>query len=249
MSAEGATTERLDHQRLLRLIIGWGAAALLPGIVTINQRVILAYIVWGIGFFVALGLFIVIARLTQTTELWPWMTASILPWVVNLSVPDNPMYIPVLVIAAGAFGAWIYLRSTSRDRLLHDGVEGTGTVIEVIEPKAVNAVVNNGYVRRSVRVTVTRADKVKTYEAVVRDLFKVEELPRPGDELPLRIDPEDAKRVVLVPPEKPVAPPAEEEQPAAEAVEPGEPDEVTDAEAADDADDVVSDEEEATERS
>jgi hypothetical protein len=243
VSAEGATTERLDHQQLLRLIIGWGAAALLPGIVTINQRVILAYIVWGIGFFVALGLFIVIARLTQTTELWPWMTASILPWVVNLSVPDNPMYIPVLVIAAGAFGAWIYLRSTSRDRLLHDGVEGTGTVIEVIEPKAVNAVVNNGYVRRSVRVTVTRADKVKTYEAVVRDLFKVEELPKPGDELPLRIDPEDAKRVVLVPPEKPVAPPAEA---AVEVVEPGEPSEVTDAE---EADDVASDEDETTERS
>lgn len=243
MSAEGATTERLDHQRLLRLIIGWGAAALLPGIVTINQRVILAYIVWGIGFFVALGLFIVIARLTQTTELWPWMTASILPWVVNLSVPDNPMYIPVLVIAAGAFGAWIYLRSTSRDRLLHDGVEGTGTVIEVIEPKAVNAVVNNGYVRRSVRVTVTRADKVKTYEAVVRDLFKVEELPKPGDELTLRIDPEDAKRVVLVPPEKPVVPPAEA---AVEVVEPGEPNEDTDAE---EADDVASDEDEPTERS
>ena len=92
-------------------------------------------------------------------------------------------------------------------------------------------------------MTVTRADKVKTYEAVVRDLFKVEELPKPGDELPLRIDPEDAKRVVLVPPEKPVAPPAEA---AVEVVEPGEPNEVTDAE---EADDVASDEDETTERS
>jgi hypothetical protein len=63
--------------------------------------------------------------------------------------------------------------------------------------------VNNGYLRRSVRVNVERADKKKMYEAVVRDLFKVDELPSPGDRIPLRIDPEDAKRVVMVPAEKP----------------------------------------------
>ena len=73
----------------------------------------------------------------------------------------------------------------------------------LVEPKAINTVVNNGYLRRSVRVTVERADKKKTYEAVVRDLFKVDELPSPGDRIPLRIDPEDAKRVVMVPAEKP----------------------------------------------
>ena len=58
---------------------------------------------------------------------------------------------------------------------------------------------NNGYVRRSVRLTVERPDKTKTYEAVLRDLFKVEELPSPGDKIALRIDPEDAKRVAAVP--------------------------------------------------
>ena len=205
-TTEASTTEaRLDRPLLRKLLGMWAAFALLPGIVTINQPVVLAYVVWGIGFFAALALFITIARITQTTDLWPWLVASILPWVVNLAVPATPMYIPVLILAAGAFVAWIYLRSSATDRLLHEGVDGTGVVIEVIEPKAINAVVNNGYVRRSVRVTVERADKIKTYEAVVRDLFKVEELPSPGDRLPLRIDPEDAKRVVMVPPEKPAA--------------------------------------------
>jgi hypothetical protein len=205
VTEDGVTAQRLDRQRLLKLLIGWGAAVLLPGIVIINQPVILAYIVWGLGFFAALALFVVIAKMTQTTDLWPWLVASVLPWVVNLSAPDNPMYIPVLVVAVGVFAAWIYLRSSATDRLLHDGVEGTGTVIEVIEPKAINAVVNNGYVRRSVRLTVERPDKPNSYEAVLRDLFKVEELPKPGDKIALRIDPEDAKRVAAVSAEKPAA--------------------------------------------
>ena len=205
VAEEGVTEDRLDH-RLLRKLLGmWAGFALLPGIVTINQPVVLAYAVWAIGFFAALGLFITIARITQTTDLWPWLAASVLPWLINLAVPANLMYIPVFVIAVGVFVARIYLRSSAIDRLLHDGLDGTGVVIEVIEPKAISAVVNNGYVRRSVCVTVERADKIKTYEAVVRDLFKVEELPSPGDRLPLRIDPEDAKRVVMVPPEKPAA--------------------------------------------
>ena len=205
MTEDGVTEERLDRQRLLKLLIGWGAAVLLPGIVIINPPVMLAYVVWGIGFFVALALFVVIAKMTQTTDLWPWLVASVVPWVVNLSAPNNPMYIPVLVVAVGVFAAWIYLRSSATDRLLPDGVEGTGTVIEVSEPQAINAVVNNGYVRRSVRLTVERPDKTQTYEAVLRDLFKVEELPKPGDKIPLRVDPEDAKRIAAGPVEKPAA--------------------------------------------
>ena len=205
MTEEGVTAKRLDRPRLLKLLGGWAAAVLLPGIITINQPVVLAYVVWGSGFFAALGLFVVIAKMTQTTDMWPWLVASVLPWVINLSVPDNPIYIPVYVVAVGVFAARIFLRSSATDRLLHEGLDGTGTVIEVIEPKAITAVVNNGYVRRSVRLTVERPDKTKTYEAILRDLFKVEELPSPGDKIPLRIDPEDAKRVAAVPVDKPAA--------------------------------------------
>ena len=106
------------------------------------------------------------------------------------------------------------------DRLLHEGLEGTGTVIEVVEPKAINAVVNNGYVRRSVRLTVERPDKTKTYEAVLRDLFKVGDLPLPGHRIPLRIDPEDAKRVAAVPArkaDKPSEEPSDQDEPTSEA--------------------------------
>ena len=206
MNQDGVTAERLDRTQLLKLLSGWAAAVLLPGIITINQPIILAYVVWGIGFFAALALFIAIAKMTQTTDMWPWLFASVLPWVVNLSVPDNPIYIPVFIVAVGVFAARIFLRSSATDRLLHEGIDGTGTVIEVIEPKAINAVVNNGYVRRSIRLTVERPDKTKTYEATLRDLFKFEELPSPGDKIPLRIDPEDAKRVAAVPVDKPDEP-------------------------------------------
>lgn len=211
VASGGVPADRLDRRKLLNLLVMWAAAVLLPGILAIpwagrgrEEFQIPAYVFWVVGFLIQLFVFTAIAKLTETTQMSAWIFISVVPWVVNLTVPDNPMYIPVLVIAVGVFAAWVFLRSSATDRLVHDGLDGTGVVVEVIEPKAINAVVNNGYVRRSVRVTVERADKIKTYEAVVRDLFKVDELPSPGDRLPLRIDPEDAKRVVLVPVEKPV---------------------------------------------
>jgi len=210
---DGVTEDRLDRRLLLRLLGMWAGLVLLPGIITINQPVVIAYIFWGLGFFASLVVFISIARMTQTTELWPWLVASVLPWVINLAVPANPLYIPVFVIAAGGFAAWIFVRASAADRLMHEGVEGTGVVVEVVEPKATSAVVNNGYVRRSVRLRVERPDKVKTYEAVLRDLFNVDELPSPGDKIALRIDREDAKRVAVVPvakPEEPSEEPVEE---------------------------------------
>ena len=212
MTDDDVPAGRLDRRQLLNLLVAWEGAVLLPGILAIpwagrglDEFQIPAYVLWGLGFLIQLFLFTVIAKLSGTTQMWAWAFTSVVPWVVNLTVPDNPMYIPVFVVAVGVFAAWIFLRSTATDRLLHDGLDGTGVVIEVVEPKAIKTVVNNGYVRRSVRVTVERADKKKTYEAVVRDLFKVEELPSSGDRIRLRIDPEDAKRVVMVPVERSVA--------------------------------------------
>jgi hypothetical protein len=210
VTQDGVPAERLDRVRLRNLLAIWAASVLLPGIIAIpwagrglEEFQIPAYLLWGLGFLAQLFLFTAIAKVSETTQMWAWILTSVLPWVINLTVPDNPQYIPVFVVAVGVFAAWIYLRSSATDRLLHDGLDGTGVVIEVVEPKAINTVVNNGYVRRTVRVTVERADKKKTYEAVVRDLFKVDELPSPGDRIPLRIDPEDAKRVVMVPVEEP----------------------------------------------
>lgn len=200
------TAPRLDRRRLLTLLGAWAVAVLLPGIFAIpwagrgmEEFQIPAYVLWGVGFFVQLGLFNTIATMTGATDMAPWLVTSITPWVVNLTVPDNPMYIPVFILGVGLFAAWIYLRTAAADQLLHEGVVGTGTVIEVVEPKAFHVAVNNGYVRRSVRLTVERPDKHKTYEAVVRDLFKVDELPQPGDKVALRVDPEDATRVMADP--------------------------------------------------
>jgi hypothetical protein len=202
-AAQPTQSPKLDHRHLVKLLGGWTAAVLLPGIVTINQPVLVAYVFWGLGFVAALALFIRIARITDTTDLWPWLVASILPWAVNVTVPDVPISIAVFVLAAGLFAGWIFRQASVSDRLQHAGVPGTGTVIELIEPKFAGAAVNNGYVRRSVRLTVERPDKTKTYQAVLRDLFKVEELPAPGDKIALRIDPEDATRVAAVPAAKP----------------------------------------------
>lgn len=221
-AAQPTQTHRLDQRRLLKLLGGWAAAVLLPGIVTIYQPVLVAYVFWGLGFVAALALFIRIARITDTTDLWPWLVASILPWAVNVTVPDIPISIPVFVLAAGLFAGWIFRQASASDRLQYAGVPGTGTVIELIEPKFTGAAVNNGYARRSVRLTVDRPDKTKTYQAVLRDLFKVEELPAPGDTIALRIDPEDATRVAAVPvakadePAEPIEEPSDENETSSE---------------------------------
>jgi hypothetical protein len=215
-AAQPTQSPKLDHRHLVKLLGGWTAAVLLPGIVTINQPVLVAYVFWGLGFVAALALFIRIARITDTTDLWPWLVASILPWAVNVTVPDVPISIAVFVLAAGLFAGWIFRQASVSDRLQHAGVPGTGTVIELIEPKFAGAAVNNGYVRRSVRLTVERPDKTKTYQAVLRDLFKVEELPAPGDKIALRIDPEDATRVAAMPVAKPEREPEPHDEPSGE---------------------------------
>jgi hypothetical protein len=58
--------------------------------------------------------------------------------------------------------------------------------------------VNDGYVRRSVRVSVTRPDKAMAYEAVLRDLFRVDELPKPGDTIALQVDPANATSIAAI---------------------------------------------------
>jgi hypothetical protein len=184
--------ERLDRNSLQKLLGAWVAAVLLPGIVTVDQPVLLAYVFWGIGFIAALVLFIRIATLTTTTELWPWLVASVLPWIVDLAAPKSLLYLLVLVPATGLFAVWIYRRASAADRLLHEGVPGTGTVIEVIEPRFAGPAVNDGFLHRSVRVSVTRPDKAMAYEAVLRDVFKVDELPKPGDTIALKVDPANA---------------------------------------------------------
>jgi hypothetical protein len=195
-------TPRLDPRQLLTLLGWWAGAVLVPGIIAIpwagrgrEEFQIPAYVLWGLGYLAQMVIFAVVAKITRTTELWAWLVASVLPWMVDLISPDNPMYISVFILAVGLFAAWIYLRSMAADRLLHDGIPGTGTVLGVIEPRFASLAVNNGYIRRSVRVSVSRPDKALEYDAVLRDLFREDELPKPGDTIELRVDPEDAMRI------------------------------------------------------
>lgn len=190
---------RLDRRQLGVLLSVWAATALIPGIITVDRPVLLAYVVWGIGFVASLALFITIAQITKTTEMWPWLAAPILPWVIDIAVPHSWLWIPVLALATGGFAYWMFRGADIADRLLHEGVPGTGTVLGLVEPRFTGAMVNDGFVRRSVRVRVERPDKALPYEAVLRDLFRADALPDTGDTIDLQVDPHDAMRIVKRP--------------------------------------------------
>ncbi|HUQ00386.1 MAG TPA: hypothetical protein VM093_07990 [Aeromicrobium sp.] len=196
---KAGTPPRLDRRQLGILLGVWAATAVIPGIITVDRPVMLAYVVWGIGFIASLALFITIAQITKTTEMWPWLAAPVLPWVVDIAVPHSWLWIPVVVIATGAFAVWLFRGADIADRLLHEGVPGTGTVLGLVEPRFAGAVVNDGFVRRGVRLQVERPDKAKSYEAVLRDVFRADRLPQPGDTIDLQVDPKDATRVVKRP--------------------------------------------------
>jgi hypothetical protein len=61
-----------------------------------------------------------------------------------------------------------------------------------------NMVVNNVYVRRSLRVEV-EAPGLPRYEAVITDLFEMFAIPQRGAVLPVRIDPARPDELALDP--------------------------------------------------
>lgn len=54
---------------------------------------------------------------------------------------------------------------------------------------AINVVVNNVYIKRTLRLRIERSDGVPPYEAKYRGTFMLGEIPSPGSVLVLRVDP------------------------------------------------------------
>jgi len=70
-------------------------------------------------------------------------------------------------------------------------------VLEVEKP-LMNVVINNVYIRRTLRLRIERADGVAPYEAKFKGTFMLGEIPGVGSAVPLRVDPNNPRHFEAV---------------------------------------------------
>ena len=104
----------------------------------------------------------------------------------------------VAAVIALAFAGEMYFAEYRRDQLRPNGIRATGTVLEVIEPKFWNVIVNSAYIYRTVRLRITRSDGVAPYEHKMRGLYMFGNVPDEGDKFALRVDPGDPNHFIVV---------------------------------------------------
>ena len=178
-------------RRLHLLLIVWCVLLLAPGLfeaignATLNGTLAL---VWVVGYLAQFGVFMWIMNLVAEQKVLWWFIASILPWVVDWSVPASPWLLLAWAPVAIAVAIWVGRFSERVKSLQEQGIRATGTVLEVFKPW-MNVVVNNVYIRRRVRLRIQREDGTPAYEGILKGLFMLGKIPSVGDRLHLRVDP------------------------------------------------------------
>ncbi|HET9283122.1 MAG TPA: SHOCT domain-containing protein [Candidatus Angelobacter sp.] len=178
-------------RRLHLLLIVWCVLLLAPGLFeaaghsTLNGTLAA---IWVVGYLVQFGVFMWIMNLVAEQKVLWWFIASMLPWVIDWSVPSSSWLLLPWAAVAIAAATWIGRVTQRATSLQEHGVRATGTVLEVFKPW-MNVVVNNVYIRRRVRLRIQREDGTPAYEGILKGLFMLGEIPSVGDRLHLRVDP------------------------------------------------------------
>src|SRR6185437_6093703 len=180
-------------RRLHLLLIVWCVLLLAPGLFeaaghsTLNGTLAA---VWVFGYLVQFGVFMWIMNLVAEQKVLWWFIASMLPWIIDWSVPASPWLLLPWAAVATASAIWIGRVTQRATSLQEHGVRATGTVLEVLKPfMKMNVVINNVYIRRRVRLRIQREDGTPAYEGILKGLFMLGEIPSVGDHLALRVDP------------------------------------------------------------
>jgi hypothetical protein len=178
-------------RKLYSVLTLWCVFLLAPGLyeafgnVTLNGT--LAGL-WIVGYLAQFGVFMWIMNLVGDQKVLWWFVASMLPWVVDWSVPSSPWFLLLGAAVAVAVAFWIGQSTLRAQSLQQRGVRATGIVLEVLKPW-MNVVINNVYIRRRLRLRIQRQDGSSAYEGILKGLFMLGEIPSVGDRLTLRVDP------------------------------------------------------------
>ena len=145
-------------------------------------------LVWVIGYLVQFAVFMLIARRRRVGSSVAWIIPSLLPWIAAWTAPVSLWWLAPCTAVAVAFAVWIGRRVARDDRLAHHGIPARAVVLEVRTP-LMNVVVNNAYIKRTLRLRIERGDGAPPYETKYRGTFMIGDIPSVGDTLALRVDP------------------------------------------------------------
>jgi hypothetical protein len=178
-------------RKLYSVLTLWCVLLLAPGLfealgnTTLNG--VLAAI-WVVGYLAQFSVFMWMMNLVPEQKVLWWFIASMLPWIVDWTVPSSAWLLLLWTAVAIAVAAWIGRFAQGAKSLQEQGIRATGTVLEVFKPW-MNVVVNNVYIRRKLRLRIQREDRTPAYEGILKGLFMLGEIPSVGDRLALRVDP------------------------------------------------------------
>src|SRR5262249_19083847 len=142
---------------------------------------------WIVGYLAQFAIFMWIMNIVAKQKILWWFGASLLPWAVDWTAPLTPLYFLLWAPITAGMAGWMASDARRADTLQRNGVRATGVVLEVLKPW-MNVVINNVYIRRTLRLRVERADRVPAYEARFKGTFMLGEIPSAGDRIPLVVD-------------------------------------------------------------
>ena len=116
-------------------------------------------LLWIVGYLAQFGVFMWIMNLVGEQKVLWWFIASLLPWVVDWSVPSSPWFLLLGAAVAIATAFWIGQSTLRAQSLQQRGIRATGVVLEVLKPW-MNVVINNVYIRRRLRLRIQRQDGI-----------------------------------------------------------------------------------------
>lgn len=193
-------------QRLGLLLAAWVVLVLAPGIAvaavyhdkSTDNFPNWVVPVWIAGFIAQFGVFMIASRMTGRSNVLASFIASLVPFVCDFGAPSSWWAVPIAAVISVATAGEMYRAEYRRTQLAANGVRATGTVLEVIEPKFWNVMINDAYIYRTVRLRITRSDGRPPYEHTMRGLYMFGNIPDEGDRFALRIDPDDPGHFIVV---------------------------------------------------
>ena len=162
-----------------------GLTTVVPGIVIF---------LWLVGYLGQLGVFMWTANIVGDQKVLWWLLVSLMPWAIDWTLPVLPWLVLVWVPITIALAAWIALAAQSNESFQERGIHAVGVVLEVLNPR-MNVVVNDVYIKRKVRLRVERDDGVPAYEATLKGLFMLGDIPSAGDRIAILVDPANPQRI------------------------------------------------------
>jgi hypothetical protein len=152
--------------------------------------------VWIVGFLLQFAVFLVLGRKARRDSMLGTILASTMPFAADWSAPVSWWALVICAAIVVGYAAWLTWAVYRADGLRRDGVRARAVVVEVKRP-VFNVVINNVYIRRTLRLRIERSDGLAPYEARLKATFMLGEIPEPGATLSVVVDPVRPQHIEL----------------------------------------------------